>query len=98
FWSGFDRDLQQKQLQALVRPSRGEKVRAALSTPQHALTSLSAVVAVCVAAAVAGLFLDSTSGERSGLAFSETLNPRGETMLAAAGAAESIRSDEDEAL
>lgn len=57
FWNGFERELQQKQLQALMRPSVWARIRATLSAPRHSLASLVAVITGCAAALVAGISL-----------------------------------------
>jgi hypothetical protein len=50
FWSGFERELQQKQLQALMRPSPWAKIRAALSAVPAHLAPVSAAAALCITA------------------------------------------------
>lgn len=57
FWAGFERELQQKQLQALVRPSAWARLRATLLAPRHSLAGLVAVTAGCAAALVAAVSL-----------------------------------------
>lgn len=49
FWTAFERELQQKQLQALVKPSRWSKLRWALMSPRPAVASLAVVAAACAA-------------------------------------------------
>jgi len=45
FWVRFERELQQKQLQALVRPSRWERIGGLFSAPRLSWRALSAAVA-----------------------------------------------------
>lgn len=50
FWEGFERELKQKQLQALMRPSRWERFRSAVCAPKlTVLAPLSAATIICVA-------------------------------------------------
>lgn len=56
FWTGFEAELQQKQLQALVQPSRWRRLGAAFSSPRSALLApLAAAAAVAVAITVVGV-------------------------------------------
>lgn len=63
FWEGFERDLKQKQLQTLMRPSRWERVRAAVSVPKLALVApLAAAAIICVAVGMIAFSFHSTPG------------------------------------
>lgn len=96
FWAGFERDLQQKQLQALVRPSRWAKVRLALSTPRHSLASVSAVAALGIAAVVAVFsFYATTVDGNLEMASIQSLE-QGEAVMQVAEASEPATAEEVE--
>lgn len=71
FWAEFDRELQQKQLQALVKPSRWGRVRLALASSRHSLASLAAVGAFAVAAIAAVLSFYAATGANQEMASAE---------------------------
>lgn len=52
FWARFERDLQQKQLQALVRPSLWERARSVFSSPRGSWRASTAVVGGAAVAAI----------------------------------------------
>lgn len=81
FWAGFERELQQKQLQALVKPSPWAKVQAVFAAPRASLASLSAISAVSVAAILAVFSFQGRTSEGFELASVERIDQQVEPIL-----------------
>lgn len=76
FWDGFERELQQKQLQALVRPSVWGKARAVLLWAPAHFGQISAAAILSLAATCAAVFFMTGTDQPIEIALSETSHVR----------------------